>query len=130
MNGMTAEVAAVEFPVQKQLEAYNARDIEEFMKWWADECEYYEFPSRLLARGAREIRERHIARFSEPDLSGKLITRISVGNMVVDQEVVTRTFADGPGEIDVVAIYEVENGKIARAWFKIGLPKLRTAGTQ
>ena len=128
MNG--SELSDVEFPVQKQLEAYNARDIEDFMQWWALDCEYYEFPSRLLASGTNEIRERHIARFSEANLSGKLVKRISVGNMVVDQEVVTRTFPDGPGEIDVVAIYEVENGKIAKAWFKMGAPRLHTAETR
>ncbi len=44
-------------PVQKQLKAYNARDIDAFMQWWADDCQYYEFPSRLLASGAAEIRE-------------------------------------------------------------------------
>jgi len=42
----------VEMPVQRQLDAYNARDIDAFMKWWADDCLYYEFPGRLLARGA------------------------------------------------------------------------------
>ncbi|SOE66309.1 hypothetical protein SAMN05414139_02829 [Burkholderia sp. D7] len=125
-----SKLSDVEFPVQKQLEAYNARDIEAFMQWWAHDCEYYEFPSRLLASGANAIRERHVARFSEANLSGKLITRISVGKMVVDQEVVTRTFPDGPGEIDVIAIYEVENGKIAKAWFKMGSPRLHTAETR
>jgi hypothetical protein len=125
-----SKLSDVELPVQKQLEAYNARDIEAFMQWWADDCEYYEFPSRLLASGANEIRERHVARFSEANLSGKLITRISVGNMVVDQEVVIRTFPDGPGEIDVIAIYEVENGKIAKAWFKMGSPRLHSTETR
>jgi hypothetical protein len=128
MNG--SGLSDVEFPVQKQLEAYNARDIEDFMQWWAYDCEYYEFPSRLLASGTSEIRERHVARFSETNLYGKLVKRISVGNMVVDQEVVTRTFPEGPGEIDVIAIYEVENGKIAKAWFKMGTPRLHAAETR
>ncbi|HMC44277.1 MAG TPA: nuclear transport factor 2 family protein [Caballeronia sp.] len=128
MNG--SGLSDVEFPVQKQLEAYNARDIEDFMQWWAYDCEYYEFPSRLLASGTSEIRERHVARFSESNLYGKLVKRISVGNMVVDQEVVTRTFPEGPGEIDVIAIYEVENGKIAKAWFKMGTPRLHAAETR
>ena len=44
--------------------------------------------------------------------------------MVIDQETVARTFPDGPGEVDVVAIYEVEHGKIAKAWFKMGPPRL------
>jgi hypothetical protein len=112
------------FPVEQQLNAYNARDIDAFMQWWADDCEYYEFPSRLLARGASEIRERHVTRFKEPNLFGRLIHRAVVGNIVVDQECVTRTFPDGPGEIEVLAIYEVVNGKIARAWFKMGHPQL------
>ena len=116
--------AETELPVQKQLEAYNARDIDAFMQWWADDCQYYEFPSRLLASGAAEVRERHVARFKEPNLHGALAKRIAVANVVVDQETVTRTFPDGPGEVDVVAIYEVENGKITKAWFKMGPPRL------
>jgi hypothetical protein len=111
-------------PVQKQLEAYNARDVEAFMQYWSDDAQYYAFPARLLASGLAEIRERHIARFREPNLFGRLITRIVVGNMVVDQETVTRTFPDGPGEVDVIAIYEIENGKIAKAWFKMGPARL------
>jgi hypothetical protein len=119
--------AETELPVQKQLEAYNARDIDAFMQWWADDCHYYEFPSRLLASGAAEIRERHIARFKEQNLHGTLVKRIAVANVVVDEETVTRTFPDGPGEVDVVAIYEVENGRIAKAWFKMGPPRLYQA---
>ena len=118
--------AEIEFPVQKQLEAYNARDIDTFMQWWTDDCHYYEFPSRLLANGAAEIRERHVARFKEPNLHGTLVKRITVANMVVDQETVTRTFPDGTGEVDVVAIYEVEGGRIANAWFKMGPPQLHS----
>ena len=113
-------------PVQKQLEAYNARDIDAFMRWWADDCRYYEFPSRLLANGAAEIRARHVARFKEPNLFGRLIHRMTVGNVVVDHECVTRTFPEGPGEVDVIAIYEIADGKIAQAWFKLGTPRLHT----
>lgn len=111
-------------PVQGQLEAYNARDIDAFMRFWADDCQYYAFPDQLLANGAAEIRARHIARFREPNLRGKLLKRMAVGTMVVDQETVTRTFPEGPGEVDVLAIYEINNGKIAKAWFKMGEPRL------
>nr|WP_274706764.1 nuclear transport factor 2 family protein [Allorhizobium sonneratiae] len=106
----------IALPVQKQLEAYNARDIDAFMPWWADDCHYYAFPCTLLAKGAAEIRERHVERFREPDLHGRLLTRIVVDNVVIDHETVTRTFPEGKGEIDVVCFYEIENGKIARAW--------------
>ena len=42
---------------------------------------------------------------------------------MVDEETVTRTFPDGPGEVDVIAIYEVQAGRIAQAWFKQGPPR-------
>lgn len=117
----------VVIPVARQLEAYNARDIDAFMPWWADDCEYYAFPGRLLARGAAAIRERHVARFQEPNLHGRLLHRIVLGSLVIDHETVTRTFADGPGEVDVVAIYEVVGGLIAKAWFQMGEPRLHVS---
>jgi len=65
-----------------------------------------------------------VVRFAEPDLFGRLIARFSVGSMVVDREVVTRNFPDGVGQVDVIAIYEVRDGRIATAWFKQGTPRL------
>ncbi|ENN89425.1 hypothetical protein RHSP_66494 [Rhizobium freirei PRF 81] len=123
-NDMNQPNSDVTLPVQMQLEAYNAKDIDAFMQWWADDCEYYQFPSTLLAKGALEIRDRHVARFREPNLFGKLISRMAVGNLVIDQEIVIRNFPEGRGEVDVICIYEIENGKIAKAWFKIGTPRL------
>ena len=110
--------------VQSQLDAYNARDIEAFMSHWADDALYYSHSSELLAKGASQIRERHVARFKEPNLFGKLVKRMSVGNLVVDQEVVTRTYPEGTGQVDVIALYEVQGRKIVKAWFKQGDPIL------
>ena len=106
--------------VAMQLEAYNARDIEAFMQWWADDCQYFEFPARLLAEGAAAVRARHVERFKEPDLFGRLVHRVTVANVVIDHEVVTRTFPEGPGVVEVLAIYEIVDGKIATARFKSG----------
>lgn len=110
--------------VQRQLDAYNARDIDAFMAHWADDAQVFAHPSELLADGAARIRERHIARFKEPNLFGQLIHRAAVGNLVVDHEIVSRTFPDGPGRVEVIAIYEVVGEKIAKAWFKMGEPVL------
>ena len=122
---MTLSTASeAEAVVAQQLDAYNARDIDAFMTAWCDDAEFYVHPNELLARGAAAIRARHLTRFKEPDLHGKLIGRLSVGNLVVDREIVTRNFPEGRGKIDVIAIYEVEAGKIARAWFKLGQPVL------
>ena len=119
-----SSASEAEAVVARQLDAYNARDIDAFMAAWRDDAEFFAHPNELLARGAAEIRARHLARFKEPDLHGKLIGRLSVGNLVVDREIVIRNFPEGRGKIDVIAIYEVEAGKIARAWFKLGQPVL------
>ncbi len=113
--------------VQGQLDAYNARDIEAFMSFWADDACLYEHPSKLLASGASDIRERHVARFAEPSLHGKLVNRMVQGGCVIDQELVTRTFPEGPGAIEVIAIYEILDGKIANAWFVFGPRKSTVA---
>jgi hypothetical protein len=114
-----ADPAAI---VQSQLDAYNARDIHAFMKWWAEDARYFEHPSTLLASGAAQIRERHLLRFNDPDLSARLIQRMVVGNKVVDQEVVTRTLPEGKGRPDVIAIHQVEAGRITNVWFIFGSP--------
>ncbi|QPO10304.1 nuclear transport factor 2 family protein [Thalassospira sp. A40-3] len=119
-----SDTARVILPVRSQLEAYNAKDIDAFLKWWAPDCEYYSFPSTLLARGQDEIRLRHEERFREPDLHGHLHSRSVVGNLVVDYETVTRNFPEGKGEVDVIGLYEVEDALIVRAWFKMGQMRL------
>ena len=106
--------------VQGQLDAYNARDINAFMQYWADDALYFEHPDKLLASGAAAIRERHISRFTEPNLHGSLVTRMVMGNKVIDMEKVTRTFPEGSGHIEVIAIYEVAGDRIAKAWFMMG----------
>ncbi len=116
----------IEHPVRMQLDAYNRRDIDDFMRWWAPDCRYLAFPDTLLAEGAAAIRARHVERFAEPDLRGTLLRSV-VGNLVVDHETVRRTFPEGPGELDVLCFYEVENGLIARAWFRIGERRLDAA---
>ena len=122
MTGV-ADKPNAETVVACQLAAYNARDIEAFMAIWHEDAQFFEHPGKLLANGAGEIRARHVVRFKEPDLFGRLIGRLSVGNMVVDREVVTRNFPEGRGQVDVIAIYEVEGGRIAKAWFKQGVPE-------
>ncbi len=121
---MNTNITKAEEVVQKQLDAYNLHDIDLFMANWADEAQIFEHPSKLLADGSAEIRERHINRFKESNLFGRLIKRMVIGNKVVDQEIVTRTFPEGPGHIEVVAIYEVVGDKITKAWFIFGSPVL------
>jgi hypothetical protein len=106
--------------VQRQFDAYNAHDIEALMATYAENAQQYEHPAKLLASGAAQIRERLVARFKEPNLHASLLNRIAAGNLVIDHEKVTRTFPEGAGKLELVAIYEVLDGKIAKAWFSYG----------
>lgn len=106
--------------VQRQLDAYNAKDLNTLLTIYAEDAQLFEHPSTLLATGTAQIRDRFASRFSEPNLQAELKNRITCGNTVIDQELVTRTFQEGPGQIELVAIYEVTNQKISRAWFISG----------
>jgi len=110
--------------VDLQLNAYNSKNIEGFMKYWHPEAEYYSHPNALLLKGVEEIRKRHIERFQEPELFGKLMSRVQIDDRVIDHEVVTRSFPEGRGSVEVICIYEVKNEKITKAWFIMGNKKI------
>jgi hypothetical protein len=116
-----ADAAAV---VQRQLDAYNARDVDALLKTYADDAQLFEHPATPLARGAAELRTRFTARFQEPNLHAHLVQRIVSGSTVIDHERVTRTFPDGPGEIEVIMIYEVQGDRISRSWTIPGTKRL------
>jgi len=106
--------------VQRQLDAYNARDIDALMATYSADVEHYEFPGTLLAAGAEAVRGRQSVRLQEPDLYARLLGRTVMGNLVIDHELVTRNFPEGIGTIELIAIYEVRGEHIARGWFKFG----------
>ena len=102
--------------VQRQLDAFNARDLDALLAIYADDAEIFEHPAKLLAKGSAALRERYSARFQEPNLYAALLNRTVMGNIVVDHEAVQRTFPEGAGKIQLLMIYEVQNGRIAKAW--------------
>lgn len=111
--------------VQRQLDAYNARDIDALMATYADDVEHFEFPSTLVASGAVQVRERLAVRLLEPNLHARLLGRTAMGNLVIDHEIVTRDFPEGIGTVELIAMYEVRGENIARVWFKFGEKRLR-----
>jgi hypothetical protein len=111
--------------IQRQLEAFNARDLEALLAIYADDAQMLEHPDKLLARGTAALRERFAVRFQEPNLRAILLHRAVAGDFVIDHEKVTRTFPEGPGTIELTMIYEVKHGRITRAWMIPG-PKVLT----
>jgi hypothetical protein len=124
MNASPPDSASAEAVVQRQLDAYNARDLDGLMATYADDALQFEYPATLLASGTAQIRERFAVRFKEPNLHARLLRRIVMGAIVVDHEEVTRTFPEGAGKLELVAICEVRDRRIATARFISGPKEL------
>ena len=106
--------------VQRQLDAYNARDLDAWLATYAEDAQQFEHPAKLVASGHAEMRARTAPRFTEPNLHAKLIQRSVMGQVVIDHEEVTRTFPEGPGRVELVCIYQVRDGKIQTGSFVFG----------
>ncbi|MEZ4808909.1 MAG: nuclear transport factor 2 family protein [Allomuricauda sp.] len=100
--------------VQRQLEAYNARDIDAFMDTYAENIKLYNYPNELFQDSKEKMRARYTSQFENtPDLHCEIKNRIVIGNKVIDEEYVRMNGVYS----SAVAIYEVENGKIVKVTF-------------
>ncbi len=111
--------------VQAQLQAFNTKNVEALLRTYAPEAEHRTIHGELLAKGHDELRARFLARFAEPDLYARLVSRIAVSSFVTDAEIITRNFPEGRGTLDLLCIYEVTDGLIQRAWFATGKKVLK-----
>lgn len=112
-NGTKLAIVAEVSPralAQEQLEGYNKRDIEAFLKPYAKNVKVYTYPNKLSYEGIDEMRKRYATMFEKTkDLHCKITSRIVKGNVVIDEELVT---ANG-NTFKALAIYEIKNGKIS-----------------
>jgi hypothetical protein len=106
--------------VQRQLDAYNARDLEAWLATYHPEAVQRDLQGQILAQGREAIRSRMQDRFADSDLHAELISRIRMGSVVVDHERVTRPFHEGLGTVEMLCIYEIDSDLIMRATFALG----------
>lgn len=98
-------------PVQAQVDAYNARDIDAFVASYDPDVVITDATGRAIMTGQDTIREEYGAMFeASPDLRAEILGRVSAGDWTVDQERVSRG-----GEIrEVLVAYQVTDGLISR----------------
>jgi uncharacterized protein (TIGR02246 family) len=102
--------------VQRQLDAYNAQDLEAFCACFADDCVLAEYNGAVTGEGAEALRARYRTLFADyPDNRARLINRIVVGDVVVDHEDIART--RNGARFRAAAMYTVRDGRIARVDF-------------
>ena len=122
-NGSAAAMSAGEATaaadlVQRQLEAYNAQDLEAFLATYADDAVIMSRATgQILLQGKQAIRDRYGKIFQQyPKNHARIAERRTEGNNVVmDHEIVTGRGPEKPDPWDVGWVrYEVEGGLIRR----------------
>ena len=104
---------------QRQLDAYNARDLERFVAEFTDDIVVFRLPGTApIIQGKQALTKYYASnRFNLPQLHAQLISRMSFGNKVIDQELITGV----PGApLEVGAIYEVTAAGISKLWLVSG----------
>ena len=102
--------------VQRQLDTYNAQDIDGFAAVFSEDAEVFRNigDSEPSIKGREAIHAAYGKLFRDnPRNKSTLMGRMVQGNFVLDHELITGR----DSEFRIIAIYEVEDGLIVRAWF-------------
>jgi len=111
----TLVTASPEDIVQRQLNAYNAHDLDAFLEYYADDATLYYFPDRQMAKGKEAMRKMYAFLEKMPDLHASITNRMVRNNVVIDEEQLT--LVRGRKGSSGIAIYVVENNKISKVYF-------------
>jgi len=99
---------------QAQLDAYNAKDIEAFLKPYAQDVEVFKFPNTSLYKGKEKMRQTYTRMFETiPNLHCTLVNRITEQNVVIDKELVKLNNR----VLEATAIYVIKDFKIQQVYF-------------
>jgi hypothetical protein len=103
-------------PVQRQLDAYNARDLERFVAEYSDDVQVFAPPATEPRLSGKAAFAAHYAskRFNLPNLHATVVTRIVSGNTVVDHE---RVVGIQDEVVEAIAVYRVTGDRITTVWF-------------
>jgi imidazolonepropionase-like amidohydrolase len=101
--------------VNRQLNGYNALNLEAFLEPYADDVELYDFPDKLVGKGKQAMRKMYEWLDKLPNLHCEIKSRVIQGNIVTDRERVTGM---GDKPIEGTAVYHIENNRIKKVYFK------------
>ena len=102
--------------VQGQVDAYNERDLDRFLAYYSDAVTVFRLPSTepTMVGKARFAEFYATQRFNRPGLHAEILARIVLGGKVIDHE---RIFGIQDTPMEIAAVYEVVDERIARVWF-------------
>jgi len=107
--------------IEQLVKAYNARNIEEFIRMYDEDVEFYIFPNELLFKGKEKLIARYGIMFKKLKcLHSSPIRRIVHGDIVIDHEL-SETCSNDPNVIDkrseLISSYQIKDGKVVRVLF-------------
>jgi len=102
--------------IQAQLEAYNAQDLDAYCAFFADDIQVADLNGAVNTQGIEAYRAKYAGVFKTfPENKVELLNRMVCGATVIDHEKVVRS--PGGDTFEVIAIYTLADGKIARVDF-------------
>jgi len=106
--------------VQKQVEAYNTRDIDLFTSCHHPEVELYNLGEKQpFVMGREALRSRYKDLFDQsPTLHSEVTDRLVLNDTVIDKEIISGRA--GVDRTDYIAIYQIKEGLIAKVNFVSG----------
>ena len=113
--------AATFDPVDAQLAAYNARDVDAFIACYLPDCTIDDGQGTRLMTGHADMRQRYRALFDgSPDLHCEIVHRTRIGDYVLDEESIRGRLPGTQPELRrAVVIYRIDraSGLIAHVRF-------------
>jgi hypothetical protein len=108
-------MAAVDV-VQRQVDTYNARDLDRFVATYSETIAIFRMPStEPIISGKIELAKFYATqRFTLPVLRAEIVNRMALGNKVIDHD---RVWGVRDAPLEIAAVYEVAGELIERVWF-------------
>lgn len=105
--------------IQKQVDAYNAHDLDAFVACFGKDIEFRTMDGNVNPeKGTVALRKGYADLFKRfPELRVKVLKRIRQGAYVIDQQ---QAEGMGPNPVTVTAIYQIDQDKIIRVWYLEG----------
>ena len=95
--------------VERQIAAFNARDLEAFIATYASDATVTGVAGAVEGLRGHEALRRHFgARLAQPGIRVMIEERVALGRWIVDRETVTNEI----GSAEAIVVYEVEEGLI------------------
>lgn len=103
--------------VQRQVEAYDARDVERFADCYAEDARVLGPDGNVMLNGKAAIRQLYAKLFEQsPELQVQIVARMVVGDFVIDEEQGSGLVIEGmPPQVHAAVVYRVADGKITQA---------------